>query len=144
MPGLNRVYLIGNLGHRPEVKTTNGNVVANFTMATNVGSREKRRTEWHRILTFGKAAEFCGDYLEKGDLVFVEGALQTREWTARDGGSRTTTEIVTWNVQSLRQKQAPSSPGAGATDRGEGSTSAEFRPDPGLAPIQVDDDETPF
>jgi len=99
--------LIGRLGGDPEVRYTNsGNQVTNFTLATNEtwpgpdGSREER-TEWHRIVTFGKLAEICGKYLNKGKLVYIGGRIQTRSWEDRDGNKRYTTEIVAREMQML-------------------------------------------
>ena len=97
MASVNKVILVGNLGRDPEVRyTTNGNPVATFSMATterwNDPSGERReRTEWHRVVVFGKQAEIAGEYLRKGKQVYVEGSLQTREWTDRDGNKRHTT-----------------------------------------------------
>ena len=87
MAGLNKVMLIGNLGKDPEVRyTPSGQAVANFNIATNESWTDKagqkqERTEWHRIVVWGKAAELCGEYLSKGRQVYIEGKLQTREWT---------------------------------------------------------------
>ena len=99
MASVNKVILIGNLGRDPEVRSTqNGTPVANFTLATNevwtdkAGARQER-TEWHRIVAWGKQAEVARDYLTKGKQVFIEGALQTRQWDDREGHKRTTTEI---------------------------------------------------
>jgi single-strand DNA-binding protein len=107
MASVNKVILVGNLGRDPEVRyTTNGNPVATFTMATterwNDPSGERReRTEWHRIVGWGKQAEIAGEYLRKGKQVYVEGSLQTREWTDRDGNKRYTTEVRAQRFQML-------------------------------------------
>ena len=100
MGSVNKVILIGNLGRDPEVRhTPSGAPVATFSIATNEawntreGQREER-TEWHRVVAFGKLAEICGQYLKKGKQVYVEGRLQTRSWDDRDGNKRYTTEIV--------------------------------------------------
>ncbi|MBZ5639206.1 MAG: single-stranded DNA-binding protein [Acidobacteriia bacterium] len=114
MPSLNRVTLLGHLGHDPEVRTTSkGTTVAGFRMATT--SRRKdpdsgERTshaEWHRVVAFGQQAEFLGSYAKKGALVLVEGPLQTREWTDREGVKRYTTEVVARQVQLLGKKEQP-------------------------------------
>jgi single-strand DNA-binding protein len=104
MASLNKVILIGNLGRDPELRyTASGQPVATFTLATNEawtnksGEREER-TEWHRIVAWGKLAERCSEYLAKGRQVYVEGRLQTREWEDKEGGKRRTTEI---NAQQL-------------------------------------------
>ncbi len=105
--GLNKVLLIGRLGKDPEVRyTTTGGSVATFSIATNENWTDKNgqkqeRTEWHRIVAWGKLGEICGQYLSKGREAFVEGRLQTREWTDKEGHKRYTTEIVAANVQFL-------------------------------------------
>jgi len=117
MASVNKVLLIGNLGRDPEVRyTTGGSAVANFTMATtdrwnDPGTGEKKeRTEWHRIVVWGKQAEIAGEYLRKGRQVYVEGALQTREWTDREGNKRYTTEVKALRFQMLgKRDEAPMS-----------------------------------
>jgi single-strand DNA-binding protein len=108
MAGVNKVILIGNLGADPEVKyLSNGTTVANFRMATsenrlNRSSGEKTTvTEWHRIVCFGRLAEICGEYLNKGKQVYIEGRLRTRSWEGKDGNRRYTTEIVATQMQML-------------------------------------------
>src|SRR5712691_3679159 len=99
MASLNKVILIGNLGRDPEVKyTQNGSAVANLSVATNEAWTDKagekqERTEWHRIVVWGKQAEIAGEYLTKGKQIFVEGSLQTREWNDKEGNKRQTTEV---------------------------------------------------
>jgi single-strand DNA-binding protein len=98
--GVNKVILVGNLGRDPEVRyTPGGQAVANFTIATNdnwtdKSGQKQERTEWHRIVAWGKTAELCGEYLSKGRQVYVEGRLQTREWTNKEGAKQYTTEVV--------------------------------------------------
>ena len=107
MGSVNKVILIGNLGRDPEVRhTTSGTPVANFTMATSdrwtdPSGERRERTEWHRIVVWAKQAEIVGEYLKKGKQVYVEGSLQTREWTDRDGNKRYTTEVRAQRVQML-------------------------------------------
>ena len=106
MAGLNKAILIGNLGRDPEVRyTPNGLAVANFSIATSEtwtrDGEKETRTEWHRIVAFGKLGEICGEYLSKGKQVYIEGRIQTREWTDRDGNKRYTTEIVASNMLML-------------------------------------------
>ena len=108
MASVNKAILIGNLGRDPEVRHTAGGIpVANFTMATTdrwndaVSGEKKERTEWHRIVVWGKQAEIAGEYLRKGRQVYVEGSLQTREWTDREGNKRQTTEIRAQRFQML-------------------------------------------
>ncbi len=119
MASVNKVILIGNLGRDPEVRfTTGGNPVANFTMATTdrwndpATGEKKERTEWHRIVVWGKQAEIAGEYLRKGRQVYVEGSLQTREWTDRDGNKKYTTEVRAQRFQMLgKRDDAPASSG---------------------------------
>ena len=107
MAGVNKVILIGRLGADPEVRyTSSGTAVANFNMATSVNFTDKNgekteKTEWHRIVAFGRLGEICGEYLAKGKQVYIEGRLQTREWEDRDGNKRRTTEIVANTMQML-------------------------------------------
>jgi len=107
MVGINKVILIGRLGADPEVRYTNsGTPVATFRMATSVNFTNKNgekteKTEWHRIVAFGRLGEICGEYLAKGKQVYVEGRLQTREWEDRDGNKRRTTEIIANAMQML-------------------------------------------
>ncbi len=152
--GLNKVFLLGRLGNDPEVRyTTNGGAVANFNMATNESwldkaGQKQERTEWHRVVVWGKLGELCGQYLSKGRQAFLEGKLQTREWTDKEGGKRYTTEIVASNVQFL----------GGPGDRaGAGAGNSEYQPpagggvfetpsDTGFQKAQspISDDEVPF
>ncbi len=107
MGSVNKVILIGNLGRDPEVRyAQSGTPIANFSIATNEtwnnrdGQREER-TEWHRIVAFGKLAEICQQYLKRGKQVYIEGRLQTRTWEDKDGNKRSTTEIVATNMTML-------------------------------------------
>ncbi len=100
-PGLNKVTLIGNLGADPERRrTNNGTIVANLRIATteswfdNESKERKDRTEWHRVVFFGSAAETILKYTQKGHRLFVEGRLQTRKWQGQDGQDRYTTEVI--------------------------------------------------
>lgn len=128
---LNKVQLIGHLGADPESRfTTSGSAVTNFTLATNESWRTddgetKEKTEWHRVVVFGKRAETVAEYMKKGQLVYVEGRLQTRSWEDKDKVKRYTTEILCDNFTMLGRK-------------GE---------DGGTAPAQKDtdqDDDLPF
>ncbi|WP_019933899.1 single-stranded DNA-binding protein [Oceanimonas smirnovii] len=99
--GINKVILIGHLGQDPEVRyMPNGNAVATITLATSETWKDKQtqqpkeRTEWHRVVFFGKLAEIVGEYLKKGSQVYVEGRLQTRKWQDQSGQDRYTTEVV--------------------------------------------------
>jgi single-strand DNA-binding protein len=153
---VNKVILIGNLGKKPELRyTPGGQAVANFTLATNErfggkdGQPAQERTEWHRIVTWGRTAENCGQYLDKGRSVYVEGRLQTREWTDKEGQMRYTTEIVAQTVQFLGGKGGGAGEFAGA---GGGDDRVAAGVPSGGAPIQDEfsgdaggsDDDLPF
>jgi single-strand DNA-binding protein len=107
---INKAILVGRLGADPEVRyTPDGAMVTNFRIATDEQWKDKngekvQRTEWHKIVTFGKLAEICGKYLVKGKLVYLEGRIQTRSWDDKEGGKRYTTEIVASNMQMLDSK----------------------------------------
>jgi len=99
--GINKVILIGNLGQDPDVRyTPNGNAVVNLSLATDESYKDKNtqqvvpKTEWHRIVIFGKLAEIAGQYLRKGSKVYIEGKLQTRKWQNKEGQDVYTTEVV--------------------------------------------------
>lgn len=117
MPNLNHVMLIGHLGHDPEERhTSKGTPLVAFRMATtkrwkNVDSQEwNERTEWHRVVVFGKQAEVLAGAAKTGSLVHVEGSLRTRDWTDKEGVKRYTTEIVARSVQLLDKKERPEEP----------------------------------
>ena len=106
--GVNKVTLIGNLGNDPEVRYgKNGNAVANVSLATAESWRDKdsgeqqERTEWHRVVFFGRLAEIVSEYLHKGSQVYVEGRLQTNKWQDKEGNDRYTTQIVANEMQML-------------------------------------------
>jgi len=111
MASLNRVTLIGYLGKDPEVKgLPSGTTVANFSIATSEKWQDQKsgtwqeKTEWHNIVAFGKVAEICGEYFQKGNLVYLEGKIQTRSWEDRNGGKRQTTSIVVNIIKNLSGK----------------------------------------
>ncbi len=126
--GVNKVILIGNLGVDPEVRyTANGSAVTNVRLATTDSWRDRQtgeqqeRTEWHRIVFFGKLAEIAGEYLRKGSKVYIEGRLQTRKWQGQDGQDRYTTEIVANDMQMLDSRGGAGDmggPGGGGQSRG--------------------------
>ena len=108
MVSLNKVILIGNLGRDPELRYTSGGTpVCNFTMATTdrwkdkTSGERRENTEWHRIVVWAKQAEIVNEYCGKGKQVYVEGSLQTKEWTDRDGNKRYTTEVRAQQVLML-------------------------------------------
>jgi single-strand DNA-binding protein len=102
---VNKVILLGRLGQDPELKyTPGGAAVCNFSLATteswtDKGGQKQEKTEWHRVVVWGKLAELCNQYLSKGRQAFVEGRLQTRAWDDKDGNKRYTTEIMAATVQ---------------------------------------------
>ena len=135
---VNKVILIGNLGADPEVRySQSGTAVANFRIATTEtwkkeGEKEEL-TEWHRIVTFGRLAEICGEYLSKGSKVYIEGRIQTRKWEDRDGNPRYTTEIVAREMKMLSPR--------GANGSGQGGSRNEEPPMPDVPPME---DDVPF
>lgn len=135
---VNKVILIGNLGADPEVRySQNGTAVANFRVATTEtwkkeGEKEEL-TEWHRVVTFGRLAEICGEYLSKGSKVYIEGRIQTRKWEDRDGNPRYTTEIVAREMKMLSPR--------GAGDEGQSAYGDE---EPPLPDVPKMEDDVPF
>jgi len=117
--GVNKVIILGNVGADPELRyTPGGAAVTNFNIATNESwtdnnSERQERTEWHRIVVWGRLAEICNQYLRKGSKVYIEGRLQTRSWEGQDGQKRYTTEVVAREMQMLD--------GRGDMDGGGGS-----------------------
>lgn len=131
--GVNKVILVGRLGTDPEVRyTPSGAAVANFNLATNRSVKDKDgnwsdETDWHRIVVWNKTAEFCKEYVKKGNRVYIEGRLQTRSWEDNDGNKRYTTEVVAFDLQLLESvAEKPQKP----TEQPE--------------PANVDDDDVPF
>lgn len=144
---VNKVLLIGRLGNNPEIRYTNtGTAVANFNLATSENWNDKNgqrqeRTEWHRVVVWGKLAELCEKYLSKGRQCFVEGRLQTRSWDDKEGNKRYTTEIVAATIQFLGgpSAQAGAGAGAGASEHG----GAEMQDGPQME-SSFTEDEIPF
>ncbi|HEX9813357.1 MAG TPA: single-stranded DNA-binding protein [Myxococcota bacterium] len=124
MASVNKVILVGNLGRDPELRyIPSGQAVANFTLATNERWRDKdgnnqERTEWHRIVVWGKSAENCAQFLQKGRSVYIEGKLQTQEWEDKEGNKRKTTEVVAQTVQFLGGRGGAESAGGSSGDSG--------------------------
>ena len=139
--GINKVILIGNLGGDPELRTTpGGSSVASFTLATNESWNDKdgtkqERTEWHRIVAWGRLAEICGQYLSKGRQVYIEGRLQTRSWEDKQGNQRKTTEVVARDMQML---------GGRGESGGERPQSAAGTPEFAAETVKIEDDDLPF
>jgi len=116
---VNKAVLVGRLGRDPETRyTQGGQAVANFTLATDESYKDRsgerqKRTEWHRIVVWGKLAEISQQYLKKGMLVYIEGRIQTRQWEdKRDGQKRTTTEIVANTMKMLTGRAEGAAAGA--------------------------------
>jgi single-strand DNA-binding protein len=127
MASVNKVILIGNLGRDPELRyTPAGQPVANFSIATSEswnkkdGSGREERTEWHRIVAWGRTAELCAQYLSKGRTVYIEGRLQTREWENKEGQKQRTTEIVANTVQFIGGGRDAGA--SGGAPRGQGGS----------------------
>jgi single-strand DNA-binding protein len=116
---VNKVMLVGNLGRDPETRYTGGGqAVANFSVATSETYKDKngerqKRTEWHKIVVWGKLAEIAQQYLKKGSLVFIEGRIQSREWQDKEGQKRTSFEIVASNFRMLGSRAEGAAAGGG-------------------------------
>ena len=140
MASVNKVILIGNLGKDPEVRyMPSGEAITNINIATTDNWKDKNgekqeRTEWHRIAFFGKLAEIAGEYLKKGNPVYIEGRLQTRKWQDKEGKERYTTEIVAEKMQMLGSRgggsdtpySADSAPRANPAPAGQKSSGGDF------------------
>jgi single-strand DNA-binding protein len=154
--GINKVILVGNLGQDPEIRyTADGRPIANFSIATSESwkdknSGEKReKTEWHRVVVFGKLAEICGEYLSKGRQVYIEGKLQTRKWQGQDGQDRYTTEVVIDGFNGTMQMLGTREGGGGGPRpaAGGGGSGGGYQQDQGYPqqPYQNDkEDDIPF
>jgi single-strand DNA-binding protein len=148
MASVNKVILVGNVGRDPELRyTQGGQPVASFSIATNERFKDKDgnwkdRTEWHRIVAWGRLAEVCGEYLRKGSQVYVEGRIQTRDWEDKEGNKRQTTEIVILSMQMLGRR----GDGGGASMGGEGGgpRGSADEPMPQGGGAGGADDEIPF
>ena len=145
MKSVNKVILIGNLGKDPEVRRmTSGDPVVNLSVATSESWRDKasgerkEKTEWHRVVIFNKnLAEVAEKYLRKGSKVYVEGQLQTRKWTDKDGAEKYSTEVVLQNFRGELTMLDGKNGGEGGGSRGAGEAPASFQRD-------ELDDEIPF
>ncbi len=154
---MNKAILIGRLGQDPKVANTQtGTTIVNFSLATNESytgqdGNKVEKTEWHRIVTFGKQAEFCSNYLSKGRLVLVEGSIQTRKWQDQEGQDRYTTEVKARSVQALdpKNQQKPVDDGWGKDLDDDYYPKKSDKPssEHGLPKSKMDDDpfgDTPF
>jgi single-strand DNA-binding protein len=151
--GVNKAIIVGTLGQDPEVRyTANGGAVANISVATNESWRDKatgeaqERTEWHRIVMFGKLAEIAQQYLKKGSQAYFEGRIQTRKWQDQSGNDRYSTEIVANEMQMLGGRAGG---GGGAPMESGGQSQSQSQPQSKPAPAEtapMDDgfDDIPF
>ena len=147
--GINKVIIVGNLGNDPEQKALpNGGAVTNISVATSESWKDKQtgqaqeRTEWHRIVFFGRLAEIAGQYLSKGSKVYIEGSLRTRKWQDQSGQDRYSTEIIASEMQMLDSKQQ------GGQQSQQQPTQQQYQQTQQQAPVQggMDDmnDRIPF
>ncbi len=145
--GVNKAIIVGTLGQDPDVKyTASGSPVVNISVATNETWKDKQtgeaqeRTEWHRIVIFGKLAEIAAQYLKKGSQAYFEGRIQTRKWQDKSGQDRYTTEIVANEMQMLGGK-----PGGGSTVPFDPPAKQSNQPSaPETAPVDDGFDDIPF
>ena len=164
MASVNKVIILGNLGRDPEIRyMPSGDAIANIAVATSYKSKDKNTgeqkevTEWHRISFFGRLAEVVGQYLKKGSSVYVEGRLQTRKYTDKDGVEKYATDIVAENMQMLGGRAGMGGDGGGMDDGGgydapaprqaprQAPPAPAARPAPKPAPNFSDmDDDIPF
>ena len=156
--GVNKAILVGNLGRDPEVRySPNGQAVANVTLATSESWKDKtsgekqEKTEWHNLVFYRRLAEVAGEYLKKGAQIYVEGKIQTRKYTTKEGQERYTTEIIVDQMQMLGSKSG----GAGSFEvvENQSSSSAPARSAPATKPAAAPagksnfdnfDDDIPF
>ncbi len=152
--GINKVILVGNLGQDPEVRyMSNGNAVANFNVATSETWKDKQtgenrdKTEWHRIVVFGKLAEITSEFLKKGTLVYIEGQLQTRKWQDQSGQDRYTTEVVInpigGSLQILGNRAGNDSFNDGSKSWGQSANNTSSAPATPAAPRASTPNDTP-
>jgi single-strand DNA-binding protein len=145
--GINKVILVGNLGNDPDVKYTQGGMaITRISLATTSVRKDKdgnqqERTEWHRVVFFGKLAEIAGEYLRKGSNVYVEGSLKYDKYTGQDGVEKYTTDIVANEMQMLGGKQEAQS---GGTSGRRGGQEQRQRPEQQAPVSDFDDDSIPF
>jgi single-strand DNA-binding protein len=133
---INKAMLIGNLGANPEVRyTQTGTAVTSFNLATTEtwvkDGKKEEKTEWHRIVAFGRLGEICGEYLSKGSKVYIEGKIQTRQWDDKDGNKRYTTEIVAREMKMLSPK-------------GGGDNTTSYRDEPPMPEPPTMGEDVPF
>ena len=148
MRGVNKVILVGNLGRDPEVRyIKDGTAVANLRIATSenwndANGQKQERTEWHRIVAWGKLAEIAKEYMTKGKQIYVEGRLQTRSWDDREGNKRYTTEVRADQILMLGTRG--DSGGARDVPSSPDETRPPDSPQPPDQPFQATDEDVPF
>src|SRR6266498_4609671 len=136
MASVNKVILIGNLGRDPETRyTTNGDAVTNLRIATTETWKDKNgekqeKTEWHTVVLFGRQAEVAGEYLKKGRAVYIEGRLQTRKYTDKEGVEKYSTEVVGDRMQLLGGREGGGASGGDVEFSGAGARSSGAAPRP--------------
>ena len=145
--GVNKAIIVGTLGQDPEVRyTANGSPVANISVATNENWKDRNtgemqeRTEWHRIVMFGRLAEIAQQYLKKGSQAYFEGRIQTRKWQDQSGNDRYSTEIVANEMQMLGGRGSGGAP----MESGAGSSQSSSSPQRETAPMDDGFDDIPF
>ena len=148
--GVNKVILVGNLGQDPEVRyMPNGGAVANITLATSESWRDKatgeqkEKTEWHRVVLFGKLAEVAGEYLKKGSQIYIEGKLNTRKWTDQAGVEKYTTEVrvnVGGTMQMLGGKAEGGKPAQSGAQQSRPAQQSQPAAQNNEPPMDFDDD----
>jgi len=151
MASVNKVIIVGNLGKDPETRfMPDGKAVCNFSVATTdkwtdkATNEKKEATEWHRVSSFGRLAEICGEYLKKGSQVYVEGKLRTRKWQDKEGQDRYTTEIIADTMQMLGSRSGMGG-GEPRAEMREPAAAGESRPAKKPAgQFQDMDDDIPF
>ena len=142
--GVNKVILVGNLGQKPEIRYTQTNTaVATLSIATSESWKDKdsgeqrEKTEWHRVVFFGKLAEIAEQYLDKGSQLYIEGKLQTRKWQDKDGNDKYTTEILGNEMTLLGGRQSSSN--SVEFDQSQSGSQAAHSPD-----TQISEEDIPF
>ena len=156
---VNKVILVGRLGRDPETRYTGGGqAVANFSVATDETYKDKsgerqKRTEWHKIVVWGKQAEIAQQYLKKGSLIFIEGRIQSREWQDKEGQKRTSFEIVANNFRMLGGRGDGGGSGAGGSTGGSARSEEHDQSGPaddfgggggGHTGPEISDEDIPF
>ena len=147
---VNKVILVGRLGRDPETRyTSGGQAVANFSLATDESFKDRsgerqKRTEWHKIVVWGKQAEIAQQYLKKGSLVYVEGRIQTRQWDDREGQKRTSYEIVANTFRMLGGRAEAAAAGAGPSAPAGADAEAPAPADEPAGTPEITDEDIPF